>query len=164
MGVGWGGVVGWDPGPSLRLSAPDLARDLDCSVARAVDLLRTVWRNDPTAVPLIFSTADPERVRAEQAEVGPDRAAALVERALADVARRAVLELGARRLIVAGGETSGAVTAALAIDTLQLTDVVEPGLAWAVGTGQRTPRVAVLLKSGNFGAPDLFTTAWETCP
>ncbi|VTR77727.1 3-oxo-tetronate kinase [Cellulomonas hominis] len=111
---------------------------------------------------LVSSTADPAAVRATQDRLGVRHAAALLEQAAGEVAARAVRDLGVRRLLVAGGETSGAVAGALGLRVLHVGPAAAPGVPWMVpATG---PRVAVLLKSGNFGAPDLFRTAWEVCP
>jgi uncharacterized protein YgbK (DUF1537 family) len=67
-----------------------------------------------------------------------------------------------RRLLVAGGETSGAVVAALGVGALRVGPAAGPGLPWMVA--DTDPRVALLLKSGNFGADDLFETAWDHGP
>lgn len=147
-------------GPALRVSAPELAADRDGTVGRAAAFVADAWADDPAVIPLVYSTGEPEQVRAEQEAVGREHAAALVEGALAEVARRAVVEQGARRLVVAGGETSGAVTAALGVRALHVGPRVEPGLPWTV----TTTGLALLLKSGNFGAPELFSTAWEVAP
>jgi uncharacterized protein YgbK (DUF1537 family) len=72
-----------------------------------------------------------------------------------------------RRLLIAGGETSGAVTRALGVRAMRLHDRVDPGVAWATGRAGAVPgapAVALLLKSGNFGREDLFTRAWEVAP
>jgi uncharacterized protein YgbK (DUF1537 family) len=90
-----------------------------------------------------------------------------VEAVLAEVARAAVAELRVRRLLVAGGETSGAVTRALGLRALRLTRRVDPGVAWATGRATAIagePVLGVLLKSGNFGGVELFTRAWGVAP
>jgi uncharacterized protein YgbK (DUF1537 family) len=63
--------------------------------------------------PLIYATAEPDAVAAAQARLGVAQAGRYVEDALADLAV-AARKAGRRRFVVAGGETSGAVTAALA--------------------------------------------------
>lgn len=150
------------PGPRLRISAPDLAAGVEEVVSGAVEFLVRSWSQDQASVPAVLSTADPDQVRAEQDAVGREESARLVEGALGEIARRAVHDHGARRVLVAGGETSGAVTAALGVGALHVGRRVEPGLAWTVTTTE--PAIALLLKSGNFGSPDLFTTAWEASP
>jgi uncharacterized protein YgbK (DUF1537 family) len=67
-----------------------------------------------------------------------------------------------RRLLVAGGETSGAVVAALGANGLRVGPAAGPGLPWMVPDAG--PRVALLLKSGNFGEPDLFGIVWDHSP
>jgi uncharacterized protein YgbK (DUF1537 family) len=112
---------------------------------------------------LVSATAAPSDVRRAQDELGVDRAAALVEDALAQIAVRAVDDLGVRHLIVAGGETSGAVAAALGVKTVRIGALAAPGVPWTIATVGDRP-IALLLKSGNFGGPDLFDTAWEVAP
>ncbi|MDN4613361.1 four-carbon acid sugar kinase family protein [Leifsonia sp. F6_8S_P_1B] len=129
---------------------------------RALDRLRDALaaRADHREPVLIGSA--PEVARA-QAELGAERAAALIEGALAELAAFAVHELGYSHLLVAGGETSGAVTARLGVQRLLVGQQVAPGVPWAVArSGER--EIALLLKSGNFGGPGLFTDAWEVAP
>ena len=108
--------------------------------------------------PLIYSTAAPDRVAAAQARHGDGRAAAAVEAFFGDLARAAV-ERGVRRLVVAGGETSGAVVGALGLAALDIGAEIDPGVPML---GARLPGGATLvlaLKSGNFGAPDFLAKA-----
>jgi uncharacterized protein YgbK (DUF1537 family) len=109
---------------------------------------------------LVYSTAEPERVRAVQAGLGTQAAGALVEQALARIAR-GLVERGARRLVVAGGETSGAVVQALGIERLRIGAQIDPGVPWCAA---RSPlareALHVALKSGNFGTPDFFHKAF----
>ncbi len=107
---------------------------------------------------LIISTADASSVEGVQNELGAGRAGELVERALASIARRLV-DLGVRRLIVAGGETAGAVVGALGIESLRIGAEIDPGVPWTVSLGDRP--MALALKSGNFGSPDFFLKAWS---
>jgi uncharacterized protein YgbK (DUF1537 family) len=111
---------------------------------------------------LVSSSADPDQVADHEARLGRGRASDLLERATAEIAVRAVDTLGVRRLLVAGGETSGAVVAALGVDALRVGPAAGAGLPWMVPDAG--PRLALLLKSGNFGEPDLFDTAWDHCP
>jgi uncharacterized protein YgbK (DUF1537 family) len=58
---------------------------------------------------------------------------------------------------VAGGETSGAVTAALGVRMLELGPELSPGVSWM---GDCTPPGLLLaLKSGNFGDDEIFLRA-----
>jgi uncharacterized protein YgbK (DUF1537 family) len=112
---------------------------------------------------LVTATAEPAAVAAAQQRIGAERAAHLIESVLAELADVAVHTLGVTRLIVAGGETSGAVVARLGIDRLRVGEQVAPGVPWTTGIS-RDRRIALLLKSGNFGGDDLFTSAWEVAP
>ncbi len=113
---------------------------------------------------LIYASADPERVKAAQAALGVERAGELVEAALGRLARQLVDE-GVRRMVVAGGETSGAVVSALGIDMLRIGDQIDPGVPWTQAplAGREAP-LSLALKSGNFGGPDFFTRAFEVLP
>jgi 3-dehydrotetronate 4-kinase len=105
---------------------------------------------------LIYSSADPTAVRAAQAELGRDRAGHFVEQAIAAVAKELVAS-GFTRLIVAGGETSGAVVQGLGVASLEIGPEIDPGVPWTRAVGRD---LVLALKSGNFGAPDFFTKAW----
>jgi len=106
---------------------------------------------------LVYSTAEPSQVAAAQARLGAERAATLIEDALAIVAERLVAS-GVRRMVVAGGETSGAVVKALGVRALAIGPQIDPGVPWTASVGSE-PRIALALKSGNFGAPDFFEKA-----
>jgi uncharacterized protein YgbK (DUF1537 family) len=110
---------------------------------------------------LIYSTAAPEQVSAVQSKLGRDAAGALVERTLGRIAQ-GLVERGVRRLVVAGGETSGAVVGALGVEGLTIGPEIDPGVPWTFSIGQ--PVLALALKSGNFGAPDFFTKAFRVQP
>jgi uncharacterized protein YgbK (DUF1537 family) len=151
------------PGPRVDLDAVALAADAAGAVTAVLDRLVGAWGDgDGDGPVLVSSSAGPDAVRATQDRLGAQRAAAVLEEAAGAVAARAVRDLGVRRLLVAGGETSGAVASALGLRVLRVGPAAAPGVPWMVPVGG--PAVAVLLKSGNFGGPDLFTTAWEACP
>ena len=80
----------------------------------------------------------------------------MVERTLAAIAR-GLVERGVRQLVVAGGETSGACVQALGIAQMQIGPQIDPGVPWTMSLGE--PRIALALKSGNFGAADFFAKA-----
>ncbi|RRW39900.1 four-carbon acid sugar kinase family protein [Pseudomonas luteola] len=105
---------------------------------------------------LIYGSADPSEVRIAQEKLGAQHAGALVEDSLAHVAK-GLCALGVRKLVVAGGETSGAVVKALEVDTLRIGAPIDPGVPWTLGL-QQTP-IALALKSGNFGSVDFFEKA-----
>ncbi len=81
-----------------------------------------------------------------------------MEEALAAVAR-GLVAMGVGQLIVAGGETSGAVVKALGIAGLRIGPEIDPGVPWTAALGGGKP-LLLALKSGNFGTPDFFLKAW----
>ena len=109
------------------------------------------------AIPLVYATASPDSVKASQAALGVAEAGTIVEKAMAEIAR-AAHQLGKRRFVVAGGETSGAVTQALNIDEVMIGREICPGVPWVFSISSGDP-VALALKSGNFGTPDFFSDA-----
>lgn len=106
---------------------------------------------------LIYSTDQPGEVQAVQAEIGREAAGDMVEQALARVAA-GLVEAGVRKLIVAGGETSGAVVGNLGVRGLRIGPEIDPGVPWTVSLGD--PEIALALKSGNFGGPNFFEDAF----
>lgn len=107
---------------------------------------------------LLYSSDDPAEVASVQARLGRDKAGEIVEHAFAQIARL-LSQGGVTRLLVAGGETSGAVVQGLGIRTLEIGPEIDPGVPWTrVVDG---PDMAIALKSGNFGAPDFFLKAWS---
>jgi uncharacterized protein YgbK (DUF1537 family) len=105
---------------------------------------------------LVYATAPAEAVRAVQARLGADRAGALVEDILAQVVR-GLVERGVGRLVLAGGETSGACVQALGLTRLRIGAQIDPGVPWCHAP-ERGLHLA--LKSGNFGGIDFFTRAF----
>lgn len=109
---------------------------------------------------LVYSTAAPEAVAAVQKRLGVAAAGSLVEQALAGIAR-GLVERGVRQLVVAGGETSGAVVQALGVERLRIGTQIDPGVPWCAAhstVGNATIHLA--LKSGNFGATDFFAKSF----
>jgi len=104
---------------------------------------------------LVYATAQPEAVQAVQAELGVARAGQLVEDCLSQVAV-GLVERGVRRLVVAGGETSGAVVKALGVQMLRIGPSIDPGVPWTQVPGRE---LLLALKSGNFGGTDFFAKA-----
>lgn len=110
---------------------------------------------------LVYATAEPESVKAVQAQLGVQAAGELTERVLSSIAR-GLVGLGVRQLIVAGGETSGACVKALDITRLRIGSQIDPGVPWChVTTGVAGAEgLHIALKSGNFGTPDFFVKAF----
>lgn len=135
-------------GAGRRIRAAELRSDFDSVVSAAVtDAL------DSEDVPfVVYATASPE-------DVVDTADAPVIEQALAEIAERLVAA-GTRALLVAGGETSGAVVRRLGVGSLALGPEVDPGVAWMRGLRDGED-IHLMLKSGNFGAEDLFVRAWE---
>lgn len=123
--------------------------------AEAIDWARSRIGDKPV---LIYSTAAPEQVGAVQSKLGREHSGALVEETMGKIAKELVAA-GVRRLVVAGGETSGAVVSALGVEGLHIGREIDPGVPWTFSIGE--PRLALALKSGNFGTRDFFTKAFE---
>jgi uncharacterized protein YgbK (DUF1537 family) len=146
--------------PAFCISPEALARHepvVDQALAWAAGLPPT-----PAGTPLFYATTDAPTLARTQAALGVAEAGALVEQALAGIAQGLVAR-GTQRLVVAGGESSGAVVQALGVHTLRIGAAICPGVPWTQAL--RAPGQAPLqlaLKSGNFGGPDFFAEAWAT--
>ena len=138
--------------------------------AYAVDALRVAAGQDVAAQALawalprlgarpllVYATAAPDAVHAVQAQLGSERAGALVEQTLSKVAA-GLVAAGVRQLVVAGGETSGACVQALGVTQLRIGPQIDPGVPWC-HAAERSLHLA--LKSGNFGGVDFFSRAFE---
>ncbi|MDQ1597443.1 MAG: 3-dehydrotetronate 4-kinase [Microbacteriaceae bacterium] len=141
--------------PWRKLDLPALRAGFEAEVASLLDWATGVYEAQADATPLFYSVdslADTQNVPAGTSE--------LVEQALAAIAA-GLVRLGARRLIVAGGETSGRVVSELGIERITIGTAIAPGVAWSAGSTADGVAVNVALKSGNFGAEDMFTSAWS---
>jgi uncharacterized protein YgbK (DUF1537 family) len=110
---------------------------------------------------LIAASAPPDQVRQVQELLGRERAGSLIETAFAAIAAGLVAR-GVRRLVVAGGETSGAVVKALGVTGLRIGPQIDPGVPWTASLGHRPLLLA--LKSGNFGGTDFFLRSFSVLP
>jgi 3-dehydrotetronate 4-kinase len=108
---------------------------------------------------LIFATAEPDEVRKAQQTLGLEKASYVVEQALAGLAKQAFRN-GVRRFVIAGGETSGAITQALGVTRLEIGPEIAPGVPWVFAEVEGE-RVALALKSGNFGSETFFEDAFK---
>jgi len=144
--------------PAFNIDPFELARGTDV-VGAALAWAAAHIQTGPV---LIYATATPEAVKAVQAQLGSEKAGSLVEDAFAAIAK-GLVELGVGQLIVAGGETSGAVVKALGISGLRIGPEIDPGVPWTVGISkdERARPLALALKSGNFGTSDFFLKAWS---
>jgi uncharacterized protein YgbK (DUF1537 family) len=106
---------------------------------------------------ILYATAEPEAVKAAQEKLGVEAAGSVVENALAQLALDA-RNMGIRRFVVAGGESSGAVTKALGIRQLTIGPEIAPGVPWTYCESEGET-LALTLKSGNFGSETFFADA-----
>jgi uncharacterized protein YgbK (DUF1537 family) len=143
---------------SFRARAPALSVEPDAVMAGRIgvrDLVAfaTEHRNE---FPLIYSSATPDRVADAQAQHGRAAVSSAIESLLADTAAE-LAAAGFERIVVAGGETSGAVVSALGIHAFTIGPEIDPGVPALRTLGGRP--LAIALKSGNFGGPDFFSKA-----
>jgi uncharacterized protein YgbK (DUF1537 family) len=144
--------------PSFQVDPLRLARGENV-VATALDWAAGRIGQQPV---LVYATATPEAVGRVQAELGVGQAGQLVEHALAGIAV-GLVRAGVGQMIVAGGETSGAVVKALGVKGLRIGPEIDPGVPWTSTVhDDGTPPLALALKSGNFGSEDFFLKAWNT--
>ena len=168
-----------------RLTGPAAALAGSCSLATQAQVAhwlaagRPAWRIDPAAAargepvatqalawaarqtdtPLVYATTDASTLAATQAMLGVAQAGALVEQVLAQVAQ-GLVAAGAQRLVVAGGESAGAVVQALGVQRLRIGAAICPGVPWTQAVlAAGTAPLQLALKSGNFGGPDFFSLA-----
>jgi len=139
--------------PMFAIDPMRLADGTDVA-AEALDWVLAQRTGSPV---VIYSSADPEVVGEAQAKLGREEAGAMVENAMADVVR-GLVSAGVDQLVVAGGETSGAVVSALGVEALRIGPEIDPGVPWCEAV-QEQP-LALALKSGNFGGEDFFETAF----
>lgn len=118
----------------------------------------TIWRfveDNPLDEVLVYSSDSEANVKENQ-KLGQVKVSAVLEGLVAELARRAVAN-GFTRIVVAGGETSGAVILGLALDGFIIGESIAPGVPVMIPAGRRELRL--VLKSGNFGQRDFFSRA-----
>lgn len=126
-------------------------------LAEGTQTKEQIWRQIEAAneeAVLVYSSDKPNEVRKAQQAVGD--AAHLLEQTMAWLARNAERN-GYNRIIVAGGETSGAVTQALGYNAYLIGRSIAPGVPVMVPVENR--KLRLVLKSGNFGQEDFFLRA-----
>ncbi len=139
---------------------PTLAIDVDKVMSgdtTSDEIVQFIKMNHGNA-PLAYSSGTPDEVRQMQVKYGREEVAAKLDGFFAEVARKLV-HSGVKRLVVAGGETSGAVVSALDLGALTIGQEIDPGVPVLLSHGEQP--IALALKSGNFGSPDFFTKALE---
>jgi uncharacterized protein YgbK (DUF1537 family) len=139
--------------PSLRIE-PAEAVSPEKVVARALAFV-VEHRADQ---PLVYSSAAPEAVAEAQARWGRETLAHRLDGIFARLAT-AALAKGFGRIVVAGGETSGAVAQALGAPAYDIGAEIAPGVPSLYPTDQ--PGRGVVLKSGNFGGAGFFGEALD---
>jgi uncharacterized protein YgbK (DUF1537 family) len=107
---------------------------------------------------LIASSSTPDQVSALQARHGRDAAGHAIEQAMADIAE-GLVKSGVRRLVVAGGETSGAVVDRLGVPGFLVGTEIAAGVPVLRAVGAKDGEMLLVLKSGNFGGPEFFSDA-----
>ncbi|GAA2070691.1 3-oxo-tetronate kinase [Microbacterium hatanonis] len=143
-----------DISPVRSIDLDRAALDAETEITAIVSWVRA---QDPAVAPIVCAarTSDDIRTSVDGVDTAP-----LVESVLTAVARALVTSGDVTAVIVAGGESSGAVVRGLGVETLRIGPELAPGVCWAT-TDIADGTVALALKSGNFGADDLFLSAWE---
>jgi len=140
--------------PVLHLDPDQIVKSKD-EGRRALAWARERLEGGPL---LIASSASPEEVATLQARHGRDAAGHAIEQAMADLAE-GLVQAGVRRLVVAGGETSGAVVDRLGIPGFLVGAEIAAGVPVLRAVGAKTGDMLLALKSGNFGGPEFFSDA-----
>ena len=124
------------------------------------ETLEDAWKfvRENWGTPVLVYSSDTARNVKEVQQYGQDRVAEMLEQAAAGLAQRAVAH-GIRRVVVAGGETSGAVTKCLGFSSYQIGASVAPGVPVMIPLENEAIRL--VLKSGNFGQEDFFVKVLE---
>ncbi|MBS1095659.1 3-oxo-tetronate kinase [Gluconobacter wancherniae] len=141
-----------------KASHPDMAVDVDAVMSgqAGVDTYLPFLLENSGKAPLLHSSAPPEVFERIQKKYGRTIVAARLDELFGEIASRAVAS-GVRRVVVAGGETSGAVVSALGFSSLRVGEEIDPGVPVLVSLTEKP--VALALKSGNFGSSDFFEKA-----
>ncbi|MBS7696420.1 MULTISPECIES: 3-oxo-tetronate kinase [unclassified Chelatococcus] len=132
---------------------PDAVMAGEVTVAAARDFVLT----HADAAPIVYSSAEPEAVQAAQERFGREAVAGAIENFFGSLAAELVAA-GVTRIAVGGGETSGAVVAALGLQQLAIGPEIDPGVPALAGEAGEKP-IRLALKSGNFGAIDFYAKA-----
>lgn len=140
--------------PSWEVDVEALLRDPDLQRA---ELIAWAMNTDVDKPLLISSTSTPENVAELQRKHGVHEVAQAIESFFAAVAATLVADHGFAKIVLAGGETSGAVVSQLGVTSLRIGPEISAGVPWTQSLGQ--PSLALALKSGNFGEEDFFERA-----
>ncbi|MCI1018973.1 four-carbon acid sugar kinase family protein [Microbacterium sp. C5A9] len=140
--------------PARKLDIEAVANDPERVIS---DTLSWLGQLDAAEIPLVYTVGSLDDIRR-----GSDgnTVAGGIETVLSEIVSRAAHDLGVAQVIVAGGETSGAVVQHLGIQRLHIGPRIAPGVCWSAADSLHGP-LTIALKSGNFGSEDMFTTAWR---
>ena len=146
--------------PALRMNIEALCAGRRREVDRLLEAAMAALERDGKV--LIYSSAPAEEretvlARLERAGLSAEQVRLTIEQAMAELARLAVSEAAVRNIVVAGGETAGALLEALAVHAVQVLDSLDPGVPALRSIGDAP--LGLVLKSGNFGSPDFFAKA-----
>ena len=147
--------------PSAEAVMPVLRLDPDQVVAGKEEVRRALaWAGERLArgPVLIASSSTPDQVAALQSRHGRDATGHAIEQAMADIAE-GLVQSGVRRLVVAGGETSGAVVDRLRIPGFLVGEEIAAGVPVLRAVGAEGGDMLLALKSGNFGGTEFFSDA-----
>lgn len=174
FGCSPGRDVAWHPqqgkaailsGSCSNMTRAQIEYHLTTQPGQKIDLVKVIegeqtpegvaqWLYDSEGLPVAYSSADPEEVKQLQQKFGRDSTATTLENFFGQTARHLV-QLGIKKLVIAGGETSGAVVEHLELNTLQIGPEIDPG----VPALRAHENLVIALKSGNFGTHDFFAKA-----
>jgi uncharacterized protein YgbK (DUF1537 family) len=140
--------------PVLRLDPPALM-DGESEIDKAIRFAGEHMARGPF---VIAASAPPDAVAALQARFGREASGHAIERATSAIAT-ALVERGVRRLVVAGGETSGAAVDRLGIPAFLIGPEIAPGVPVLRTVGDTHGGLIMALKSGNFGGEKFFEQA-----
>jgi len=148
-------IAAYNLGPKIELDIEQLMAG-----KLSVDNVMAELPKGDSPSPLIYSSSSPESVNTNQTIHGTTKVASTIEQFFADLAQ-ALVAANYKRLVVAGGETSGAVVSALNINAFDIGPEIDPGVPALSATGgsTTTSTIAMALKSGNFGGVDFFANA-----
>lgn len=166
IGGGEAAVLAGSCSEATRAQVQEFVRDhawlqldvqMACDGQPVLDQARAWIASQPAGRPfLVSTTTSPEELGQIQSVHGRDRAASVAEHLLGEIGADLVSR-GFGRLVIAGGETSGAIVERLGIEAIRIGDEIAPGVPWTESIGN--PTVALALKSGNFGAETFFRDA-----
>lgn len=140
--------------------AVDVAAVMEDDVAELEKIVQWVEQVDVFQPVLIASSAAPDKIAEMQSRFGAMEVALAIENFLAATTVRLVSDLGFNRLVLAGGETSGAIVRELSIGALKIGPEICTGVPWTESLDGERP-LALVLKSGNFGGVGFFESALE---